>query len=214
VIPVLIRKARCDDAGFLAWAILAASRGHLARGWFDVALNQSEGRCLDFLRQLTIASTLSLWHYSRFIVAEADASPVAALCAFRAADAYAISPAAITETIETLGLPISERALIWERGAYAFTCTTPPNRDSLVIENIATLPNHRRRGYTAALLAQAIEAGRAGGLAEAQITFLIGNESAERVYERAGFHLADEWRHPEFEAITQSAGLRRFVRNL
>lgn len=209
---VAIRAGRSEDAPFLAWAILAASRGHLSKGWFDIALNQPEERCVQFLRQLTDTPTHSMWHYSRFLIAEVDGSPVAAVSAFGAADVYAISPMAITETIEKLGWPAVEQTRFWERGEYAFACTKPPLDDALVIESIATLPKYRSRGCIAALLAHALESGKVQGLIAAQITFLIGNYSAERAYLRSGFRLTNEWRHPDFEAVSGSPGLRRFVR--
>jgi len=211
---VTIREGRREDAPFLAWAILTASRGHLSRGWFDFALSRPECECLAFLGRLAVTRTPSLWHYSCFSIAEVDGSPVAAVSALRAADAYPTSPIAIAETAEALGLPLDERARIWERGQYAFTCTIPPNDACLIIENVATLPTFRRRGCIAALLAQAVESGRAQGLHEAQITFLIGNDSAERAYLKAGFRFASESRHPDFQEIAGSPGLRRFVRAL
>ena len=211
---VNIRAGRIEDAPFLAWAVLTASRGHLPQGWFDIALDRSESDCLTFLMQLTLTETASLWHYSRFLIAEDNARPVATLSAFLAADVYPITPLAISEAVDALGLPSEERALIWERGRYAFTCTTPPRSDCLVIENVATLPGYRGRGYSSALLERALESGRRQKLGEAQITFLIGNHVAERVYVRAGFRLANEWRDPTFRAKAGSSGLRRLVRSL
>ena len=99
----LIRAARADDAEFLAWAIAAASRGHLGKGWFDIALNQPEERCLEFLKQLSVTKTRSWWHYSRFIVAEISGEPVAALSAFQAGEAYPLSQAAMDEAAEVVG---------------------------------------------------------------------------------------------------------------
>jgi GNAT superfamily N-acetyltransferase len=208
---VLIREARREDADFLAWVILAASRGHLARGWFDIALDQTESRSLEFLRRLTITNAPSWWHYSRFVVAEVEGKPAAALSAFQAGEAYPLSQAAMNETAESLRLSSAEQAAIWQRGAYIFFCTMGGQDDCWTVENIATLPTFRRRGLTTALLERVIEDGRSRRLKEAQITFIIGNESAERTYKKAGFDLAGEQRHSEFEAVAGAPGLRRFV---
>lgn len=62
----LIRQTLPQDAAFLAWAILTASRSHLDRGWFDIALNQPADRCLEFLRKLSVTTILCWWHHSRF----------------------------------------------------------------------------------------------------------------------------------------------------
>lgn len=210
----MIRAAREADAEFLAWAILAASRGHLGRGWFDIALNQPECRCLEFLKQLSATEARSWWHYSRFMVAELSGEPVAALSAFRAGEAYPLSQAAMDEAAERLGVPASERSAIWQRGAYIFLCALDGNDDCWTLENVATLPSHRRRGLMKVLLDRAVQEGRLRGFSEAQITFLIGNESAERAYTNAGFRLADERRHRDFEANAGAPGLRRLARSL
>src|SRR6185436_7106563 len=127
---------------------LAASRGHLAKGWFDIALNQSEDSCLRFLRRLTTTTAPSRWHYSRFLVVESAGYATAALCAFRAADAYLASAVAMTEAARSMGLTPAELAQIWMRGAYLFSCSSRPADDCWVLESIATLPKHRQLGYT------------------------------------------------------------------
>lgn len=156
----VIRQTVPGDAEFLAWAIMTASRSHLARGWFDIALNQPADRCLEFLAKLSTATVPSWWHFSRFLLAEVDGDPAAALCAFSAAEAYPLSEAAMTE------------------------------------------------------VAEALERGRIKGFAEAQITYIIGNDAAERAYERSGFRFAGEQRHADVEAVTGAPGLRRVVRRL
>jgi GNAT superfamily N-acetyltransferase len=209
-----IRSGRPEDAPFLAWAVLTASRGHLSSGWFDIALDRPERDCLTFLTQLTLTATESLWHYSRFLILEEDTCAVATLSAFRAAEVYPITPVAISQAVEALRLPSAERTLIWERGEYAFTCTKPPRPDCLMIENVATLPAYRNRGYSATLLERACESGRHQELVAAQVTFLIGNHVAERLYTKAGFRFDNEWCDPTFHAKAGSPGLRRLVRPL
>jgi RimJ/RimL family protein N-acetyltransferase len=63
-----------------------------------------------------------------------------------------------------------------------------------------------------ALIDHALAAGKAAGFRRASISFLIGNEAAERCYARAGFGFAEEKRDPAFEALTGAAGFRRFER--
>ena len=121
-----VRSAESRDAGFLAWAILAATRSHVARGWFEVVLARPESVCLDFLRRLVLAETRSWWHYSRFYVAEVDGQPAAALCAFRAGDAYPLSGAAIAEVSKSFGWYEAEQKAMWARGSYIFTCEDWP----------------------------------------------------------------------------------------
>src|SRR5260370_8145678 len=67
-----IRPACENDADFLAWAILASQRGHVGRGWLDIALGLSETETLAFARRLTLTQTQSWWHASKFFFAEMD----------------------------------------------------------------------------------------------------------------------------------------------
>jgi hypothetical protein len=62
-----------------------------------------------------------------------------------------------------------------------------------------------------ALIAQALSAGQAAGFSRASITFLIGNDAAERCYAKAGFVFAEEKRDAAFEALTGAPGFRRFA---
>jgi translation initiation factor 4G len=89
---VRTRLAQRSDAAFLAWVILTAARSHREKGWFDIVLSRPQSEGLAYLRRLTLTSTRSWWHYSRFRVAEVEGRAAAALCAFRAAenDAQAI----------------------------------------------------------------------------------------------------------------------------
>ena len=208
------RWADESDARFLAWVILTAARSHRETGWFDIVLNRPESDCLEFLRRLTLTSTPSWWHHSRFRVAEVDERAAAALCAFRAGDGYPLSEAAMVEVARSLGWPDEEQDAMWSRGAYMFTCIMESDDNLWTIENVATIPAYRGRGLTHALLDEALAEGRARGFARAQITFLIGNDAAERAYARAGFVFDDERRHPDFEAAVGAPGLRRFVRDL
>ena len=101
---------------------------------------------------------------------------------------------------------------IFRRGAYGANCWVQGGEGEWLIEHVATLPKYRGRGLVQALIAQALTAGRQAGFDRASISFLIGNEAAERSYARAGFVFAEEKRDPAFEALTGSPGFRRFVR--
>jgi ribosomal protein S18 acetylase RimI-like enzyme len=81
-----------------------------------------------------------------------------------------------------------------------------------VVESVATLPEYRRRGLTDSLMREILEIGRARGHRIAQLTILIGNVAAQSAYEKAGFTVRDEKRHPDFEAALCAAGFMRMVR--
>ena len=210
-----IRRATSDDAGFLAWAILAATRSHLEKGWFDIVLNQPEPICLDYLRALTLTPSHSWWHYSRFFVAEVVGTRAAALAAFRAGDAYPLSQAAMSEVAQSRGITDADQTAMWQRGAYIFACSLDAGTDDdWAIENVATVPEYRGLGLATALLEHALDEGRRAGLTRARIPVMIGNHSAERAYFKAGFQVAAESRAATFEAASGSPGLRLLTRQL
>ena len=209
-----IRRARIDDAKFIARTILAAQRGHVPRGWFDIALDWPEPRCLAFMERIATAQTQSWWHVSQFILAEVGGEPAAALCAMPAAGTVSTGRSAITEVAEHFGLNASETAAIFRRGAYAAGCWIQGGEADWLIEHVATLPMYRGRGSVQALIDHALLAGKSAGFARASISFLIGNEAAQRCYAKAGFTFAEEKRDLDFEAITNAAGFRRFDRRI
>jgi ribosomal protein S18 acetylase RimI-like enzyme len=208
----VIRCALPEDAGFIARNILAAQRGHLPRGWFDIALGRLDAECVAFVEQIATAQSQSWWHTSQFIIAEIEGKPAAALCAMPAAGTIAAARAAIEEVADKTGLDASELAAIFRRGAYAAGCWVQGGDGDWLIEHVATLPAHRGRGLVQALIDHALAAGKAAGFKRASISFLIGNEAAERCYAKAGFSFAEEKRDPDFEVLTGAPGFRRFER--
>jgi ribosomal protein S18 acetylase RimI-like enzyme len=209
VTTTTIRPATSEDAGFVARTIVAAQRGHLTRSAFDNALNLPEAGCLDFVRRLTVARTKSWFHVSQFLIAEVDSEPAAALCAFPAAGTRAAAGAAIEAVAGEIGLDASE---IFRRQAPAANCWVQGGKSDWMVEYVASLGAYRGRGLVQALLERALTAGKARGYTRASISFLIGNEAAERCYAKAGFAFAEEKRDPAFEALTGAPGFRRFAR--
>ncbi len=209
-----IHQGTPDDSAFLAWVILAAQRGHLEHGFFDIALGRPERECLAFVQRLTTTTMRSWWHASTFLIAEIDGQPAAALCVLGADEASSTFRPAVDEASTAAGFPEIERAALWQRGAYAGTCWMPGDGKAWVIEHVATKPAYRGRGLMQHLLKRALDDGRRRGFTTAQITFYIGNHAAERSYIRAGFAFAEERRHPDFEAVTGSPGFCRYVRTI
>lgn len=205
----IIRQGRADDADFVARTVLSAQRGPRPLGWIDFALAQDEPQVLAFLRQLAVAKPRSWYHVSQFLIAEVDGRPAAALCAMPSRETRDTMRAAIEEVALAGGVSAAD---IFSRGGYARACWVQGGEDDWLIEHVASQPSARSRGLVQALIARALSAGRVAGFARASITFVIGNEAAERCYAKAGFAFAEEKRDPSFEAITGSPGFRRFVR--
>jgi ribosomal protein S18 acetylase RimI-like enzyme len=209
---VTISPARPEDAGFIARNILSSQRGPFPRGWFDIALGWDEPQCLAFVECIAIAPALSWWHITQFIVAEVEGEPAASLCALPAEGTEAAAQAAIRQVATAIGLSATDLKAIFRRGAYGANCWVQGGEGEWLIEHVATLPEYRGRGLVQALIDHALAAGRAAGFERAWISFLIGNEAAERCYAKAGFSFAEEKRDAAFEALTGSPGFRRFIR--
>jgi GNAT superfamily N-acetyltransferase len=204
-----IRPAHPDDADFIARTILLAQRGPKPLGWFDFALAQGEPQVLDFIRSLALAKPRSWYHVSQFLIAELEGRPAAALCAMPSRDTRDTMRSAIEEAALAAGLSAAD---IFARGAYARPCWVQGGDEEWLIEHVAAQPSARGGGLVQALIARALSAGQAAGFSRASITFLIGNDAAERCYARAGFAFAEEKRDRAFEALTGSPGFRRFTR--
>jgi ribosomal protein S18 acetylase RimI-like enzyme len=208
-----IRPAQASDAQFLGWAIYEAARGHLKRGWFDIVLQRDQAFCLEFCCRLANTQARSWWHWSLFSVAEVDGRAASTLCGFGDESVYRVSGEAMREASEKMGIDDAEQAKQWPRGAFIVSAVTS-EAGAWTIENVATLPQHRGTGVTQTLLRQELERARAAGFERAQISFLIGNEAAERAYRKVGFTFAEEKCVADFEAATGVPGLRRLARDL
>ena len=205
----VIRQGRADDAAFIAHTVLLSQRGPRPLGWFDFALAQAEPQVLDFLARLAVAKPRSWYHVSQFLIAEAEGKPAAALCAMPSRETRDTMRAAIEEVAFSSNLSAAD---IFARGSYARSCWVQGGEADWLIEHVASQPSARGRGLMQTLIDHALAAGRAAGFEQASISFLIGNDAAERCYAKAGFAFAEEKRDPAFEAITGSPGFRRFTR--
>ena len=143
-----------------------------------------------------------------------EGEPAAALCALPASGTEAAAGAALREAAAATGLSATDLKAIYRRGAYTDNCWVQGGEGEWLIEHVATLPQYRGRGLVQALIAHALAAGKQAGFSRASISFLIGNEAAERAYAKAGFAFAEEKRDPAFEAMTGSPGFRRFARTI
>jgi GNAT superfamily N-acetyltransferase len=212
--PPTIRSASAEDGDFIARNILLSQRGHRPHGWFDITLGWPEPKVLSFVERVARAWTPSWWHTSQFFIAEVDGHPAAALCALPAAGTGAAAQKAFAEIVRDSALEASELSAIVRRSGYTENCWVQGGESDWMVEHVATLPSYRGRGLMQALIDHALALGRAAAYRQASISFLIGNEAAERCYAKAGFGFAEEKRDPTFEALTGAPGFRRFARGI
>jgi translation initiation factor 4G len=205
-----VRPAIADDAPFLAWVQQEASRSHLPYGLWDLAIPGPDDYRLGLLERLCRADAVSFCHWSGFLVAEVDGKPAAALSAYDDAP-IATGPRldeAIAQALIPEGWNEARLGAMFQRIAPFLTCAPEQPEKTWVVEWVATVPAHRGKGLTRALLQAILEAGRQRGHTQFQISVLIDNTPAQRAYESAGFTVADEKRHPDFEAALGAPGIR------
>lgn len=197
-----VRPARPEDAPLLAETALLASRSHVTRGAWDLCFPGGDEECLGHLTAFARADPPSFFHWSVCLVGEIDGEAGGALCAVvpSAIGSYDPTPT-IVGALLARGWTVEHLAAMDDRLAPFLTCVFDAPPSAMMIENVAILPAHRRRGVMHAMLDHALAAGRAAGCELAQLTILIGNTAAQRVYERVGFKVVAERRTPAFSAV-------------
>lgn len=210
-----IRPARREDADFLAWAMMSASRSHLPLGIWDLIIGGDETACHDYLRRLAVAEPDSLYHWERFTVLEADGQPVATLCGFEMRpDRWATLAEAMSRVQADLGWTEGDLAASQRRVAPVWACFLPDSGADWGIENVAVRPEFRGRRLIQRLIDETLLDAAQRGCKLAQITTYIGNDSARSAYEKAGFRFSDEKRCPELASVLATPGFIRFLREI
>lgn len=207
----LLRPAREADVPFLADVLCMAGRGHLPRGIWDLALPDAAERGA-VLARIAGGDEPSWCHRSVFHVAEVDGVAGSALVAFEpGAVADPTLARAVGAAFTRIGWTVERlSALAPTFDAYR-TCFPDMPHGTWIVENVGTRPELRRRGLLARLLDHALDQGRRAGHRNAQISCLIGNEAAQRAYEKAGFRVVDERKDPAFEALLDAPGFSRMT---
>jgi translation initiation factor 4G len=213
----VIRSGRADDATFLAWVMLAASRSHGPRGTWDLVVggnDDNDDECMEYLRRLALVPG-TLCHCESFSVAEIEGQPAAALTTCRFADGgWEAVGQAMAKVQSDLGWSMADVEASQARLSPVVACMPADAGADWCIEFVATLPQFRRRGLVDALMRRAIQRGFDRQCSLAQIQILIGNHPAQKAYEKAGFTVFDERQSPEFQAVIGSPGFRRLLRKL
>jgi translation initiation factor 4G len=212
---VSIVEATPEHAPFIAWVTLTAFRSHLERGFWDFMLDGDEADKLRYLEALATTEQLHWAHYSTFIVAEVDGRPASALCGY--IDEELGGPTlrmAGIEANQRTGRTEEEAAAGFERAKSIMNVLPEHAPGAWIVENVATLPEFRRRGLVDRLMEEILERGRRRGATVSDISVFIGNDPAQRAYEKCGFAAVAEKRDPEFESVYRTPGTRTLRRSL
>jgi ribosomal protein S18 acetylase RimI-like enzyme len=146
-------------------------------------------------------------------VAEVDGRPASALCGYIDEEngTHTLIPA-MREANAALGRTDADLAAGWARAASIGKVNPEHEPSNWIVEHVATLPEFRRQGLIDRLLAEVVERGRRRGATVADVGVLIGNDRAQRAYEKAGFRVIDEKRDADFEAAYKCPGIRSLRR--
>ena len=202
-------------APFLAWVTLTAFRSQLERGFWDFMLDGDEAYKLRYLEAFVQTEQLHWVHYSAFIVAEVDRRPASALCGYFEHELGGPTlRAAGIEANQATGRTEAEAAAGFDRAKSIMNVLPEHPPGAWIVENVATLPEFRRRGLVDRLMEEILERGRQRGATVADISVFIGNDPAQRAYEKCGFRAVAEKLDPEFESAYKTPGTRTLRRAL
>jgi ribosomal protein S18 acetylase RimI-like enzyme len=83
-----------------------------------------------------------------------------------------------------------------------------------IIENVATSAEFRRQGLCEQLMGAMLDRGKARGATTSDISVFIGNDGAQRVYEKCSFDVVSEKRSTDFEDVYHTPGTRTLRRRI
>ena len=208
-----ILEAQPRHAPFIAWVILTAFRSHLEKGFWDFMRPGTDEEILRYLEALTTSRAPHWAHLPLFIVAEVDSEPAAALSGYFGEEHGGTTLRdAMAEADAATGQVPDQEAIA--RALTILNVAPEHVPGAWIVENVATLPEFRRRGLVDRLMAEILERGQRRGATVADISVFIGNDPAQRAYEKCGFRVIAEKRDPQFEAQYKTPGVRTLRRDL
>lgn len=201
-----IRAARPEDIRFLAWAVVESARSHRPRGFWDLWIPDDDEKRLAFVERLLVAERASIWHWTIFQVAEWDGRPAATLSGCDPSQ-LASPDESVAAAMTASGWSDAEGAAAVARATPFFGCMHETAPGAWLVESVATRPEARGQGLAAALVEHVLAEGRSRGHRQAQLSLMIGNTAAQRVYERSGFAITAEKRNAALDAAIGCPGI-------
>ncbi len=211
-LDVKIIDAREEYVPFIAWVQLTAFRSHLEKGLWDFFVGGSEEDALRFLEAFATTEARHWGSHEGFIIAEVDGTPAAALTGYFEAESSLQQ--GIQDAANAIGWSDEDIAAGWSRAGTIGLVSPEHVPGAWITENVATRPEFRRRGLVDRLLVEIMDRGRAKGAVIGEVGVFIGNDSAQKAYEKIGFEVVEEKLHPDFEVVYKCPGVRQLRRTL
>jgi len=203
-----VRPATPEDSTFLAQIILRAGRSHLAKGYWDLVVEDDADDRLDLIESLTVLDAPSSCHYSGFHVITVNGVLAGAATGYDPfSEGFLDAGHSLAEGFDFLEWSADQISAAYARLEPFTSCVPRFSRGAWVVEWVAVLSAFSGLGVAGRLLPEVIEAGRSRGYRLAQVASYIDNEAAVAAYRRLGFVAIEESRHPDFERALGSPGM-------
>ena len=196
--------------------MFTAARSHLEKCVWETIFDETEAGVRDLLGRVAQTARTHWCHGSKFWIAEVDGKAAAALCGFvpETEGSGPLGEAMLDIARSQLSYPEERIGEILQRGAVSMGGMPDDLEEVWGVENVAVLPEYRGLGLADRLFEHVLEEGRSRGFSRAQILCLIGNDPAQRAWERNGFRLQTERRYAAFEELFGCPGGKLFAQDL
>ncbi|NER78843.1 MAG: GNAT family N-acetyltransferase [Leptolyngbya sp. SIO1D8] len=212
------RKGTITDIPFLARIEYEAGLPPMNQCLWDDFLQGTGTDSLRFIEAMLEADASNWGGVSDFLIVEEDGKPVAAAAGFapNLEDYLPLRLSRLDAIAQILGWSAETTAEFRDRYEAAFRGDRQPDflkpQAPWIIENLAVLPEARRRGLSKVLLRALLEEGRSWQHSHAGIMVLNGNDLAQHAYESVGFKPYQAFYADYFEG--EFVGVTKFRLNL
>jgi ribosomal protein S18 acetylase RimI-like enzyme len=201
---ITIRPASEEDEGPVAELIYLAALANARVCPLDVMFKAAREQVLEKIALMFQNVEDNLYHYSRCLLTDDKV----------ASSLYSNTTANDLMSVwrRTLGgmghSDIEMLAMVWRMRSY-YRVKPTLQRDGLVIDNVATLPEFRRKGLVHLLFGRARGFAREKGFPRMELECQVGNTAALNAYEKEGFVVAQVKTHPSWERTFGTPGVMR-----
>ncbi len=210
-----IRKAVPEDGAFLADMIIMGGRNHISRAILEYLLGGKPNDCMTFLQMLLITSSPHLFHHSCYLIAENSDGPVAVMGGYDPQTmGYQVLQASISEVSPILGWSEAEQNMVKDRTDKMMPCMPAVIDGAWMLDRGATKEDARRQGAASQLVEAVIAEAGEKGFSKVQVNVYIGNEPSIKLYEKAGFTIAEEKVDEFFEKMIGAPGMVSLVKSI
>jgi GNAT superfamily N-acetyltransferase len=202
----ITREATAEDAVEIAKLCYLAGKSHVDVSIYDLMIPGPAGMTddrVDAIAKIAATEAPSWLNLSHYKVIEADGKVASGLATFTTEEAGSRQ---LGQAMMEAGWGVKDLLGMGRRLRVWSGVDTGREHGYLIVENVATFDRYRGNGFSAELLALAINSAREQGLKGLQLTVLLGNDPAIRAYEKAGFEMAKTKESKKFQKVFASPG--------